>query len=218
MKEKHLSYFAILDSFNSGECPVCSLVKEQIERYFENLLHENINDVSFRKEFRKNYGFCNYHSYKFLSYNDGLAISLTHRDLIIDKIEKLKAGNIKHSLKKKIISTNCIVCKLAKEAEERYISVIIEYLNDEEFKSKLLLSEGLCIPHYEILLTEMKSPPKWFTDFHIKRYKEILSKLDRYLDSCNFSLGEKCPALTNNEKLIWKKVVKMLFGFNGRLK
>jgi len=218
MKEKHLSYFAVLDSFNSKECPVCFLVKKRIEKYFDDLLYENVNDISFRKEFLKNCGFCNYHSYKFLSYNDGLAVSLTHRDLVVDWIKRLKAGSIKYSLRKKLIDANCIVCRLAKEAEERYISIIIKYLDDEEFKSKFLLSEGLCIPHYEILLTKMKAPPRWFSDFHVKRYEEILSKLDRYLDSCNFSLGEKRPALANDEELIWKKVVKMLFGFEGKLK
>jgi len=216
MPEKHLSYFAVLDAFNSKECPVCFLVKQQIEKYFDNLLYEDVNDIIFRREFRKNHGFCNYHSYKFLSYNDGLAISLTHRDLIVDVIEGLKSKSIKYLSKRG--SDKCIVCDLAKEAEERYASVIIEYMDDEDFQSKLLSSEGLCVPHYKTLLTKMKSPPKWLTDFHLKRYKDILSRLDKYLDSCNFSLGEKCPVLTNNEKLIWQKTVKMLFGFEGRLK
>jgi len=215
-EEKHLSYFVVLDSFNTKECPICFLVKERIEKFFDNLLYENINDVGFRKKFRENCGFCNYHSYKFLSYNDGLAISLTHRDLIVDVIEKLKTKSVKYSSRK---GTNkCVVCELVKETEEDYISIIIEYLDDEEFKNKLLLSKGLCVPHYKILLTKMKSLPKWLTDFHIKRYKEILSKVDRYLDSCNFSLGEKRPTLTEDEKLIWRELVKTLFGFEGRPK
>ena len=215
MKEKHLPYFKVLDSFNTKECPVCFLVKDRIDRYFDNLIYENINDVGFRKQFRENQGFCNYHSFKFLSYNDGLAISITHRDLLIDIIEKFNEKDVKSSLRKR--ASKCIICGLIKEVETRYISVIIEYLNDDEFKSKLLSSEGLCIPHYKILLTEMKALPKWLTDFHIKRYNEILTKLDKYLDSCNFSLGDKRPLLTDDEKLIWRKLVKILFGFEGNL-
>jgi len=216
MKEKHLPYFAVLDACETKECPICFLVKDGIERYFNNLLYENINDSGFRKKFRKNFGFCNYHSYKFLSYNDTLAISLTHRDLLIDIIHKLKTGDIRYPPRKN--TNKCIVCELIKEVEERYISVIIEYLDDEEFKRKFLASEGLCIPHYESLLAKMKSPPKWLVDFNIKRYKEILSRVDRYIDSCNFSLGDKRPILADNEKLIAKQVIRTLFGFEGNPK
>lgn len=216
MREKHLPYFEVLHSFNAQECPLCFQIRNRIDRWFGNLLHENVNDPGFRKKFRKNHGFCNYHSYKFLSYNDGLAISLTHRDLVIDMVGELKARSTKYSARKK--TNKCIVCELAKKAEVRYTSIIIEYLDDEEFKSKFLSSEGLCIPHYEILLMKMKLLPKWLTDFHIKRYREILAKLDRYLDSCNFSLSNKRSLFTDDEKLIWKKVVGMLFGFEGRLK
>jgi len=215
MREKHLPYFELVGSFNAKECPICFLIRDRIERYFDNLLYENINDSSFRKQFRENHGFCNYHSYKFLRYNDGLAISLTHRDLLIDMKEELKAGKIRYSSSKK---KKCIICELAKKAEERYILLIKEYLDDEEFKSQFLLSEGLCVSHYEILLAKMKFPPQWLTDFHIKKYEEILAKIDRYIDSCNFSLGDKRPLLIDGEKLIWKKVIKILFGYEGKLK
>jgi len=215
MEEKHLLYFKVLDSFKTKQCPVCFLVKDRIDRYFDNLIYENINDVGFRKQFRENQGFCNYHSFKFLSCNDGLAISITHRDLLIDIIEKLNKKDVKSFLRKR--ANKCIICELIKEAETMYISVIIKYLNDDKFKTKLLSSEGLCIPHYKKLLTKTKTLPQWFTDFHIKRYNEILTKLDKYLDSCNFSLGDKPPLLTDDEKLIWKKLVKTLFGFEGNL-
>ncbi len=214
MKEKHLPYFKVLDSFNAKECPICFLMRSGIEKYFDSLLYENINNASFRKKFRDNHGFCNYHSYQFLGYNDGLAISLTHRELLIDMIERLEAKSIKYPSRKK--SDMCIVCELSKETEVRHISVMIEYLDDKEFKSKLLASEGLCIPHYEMLSAQIKVLPKWFADFHIKRYKEVLGKLDKYLDNCNFSLGDKRPLLAYDEQLIWKKTVKILFGFEGK--
>ncbi len=213
MKEKHLPYFEVLDSFKSKECPICFLIKDRVEKYFDNLLYENINDIGFREKFRENHGFCNYHSYKFLSYNDGLAISLTHKELLINVIEKIKVkcgtSHLTHNKKDK-----CIICELAKEEQERYISVITEYLTDQEFKNKFLSSEGLCIPHLELLLAKIKTPLQWFIDFQIKKLEEVLTKLDKYIDSCNFSSRNK-HSLTYEEQLIWKKVVKILFGFEG---
>lgn len=112
--------------------------------------------------------------------------------------------------------TKRIVCELVKDAEARYVSVIVKYLDDEEFKNKFLVSEGLCVPHYESLLAKLKSPPKWLIDFHIKRYNELLYRLDRYIDSCNFLLGDKRPIPTDNEKLIARQIIRTLFGFEGK--
>ena len=210
MKEKHLTYFKILDALSAKECPICFLINENVKKYFDGLLYENINDVGFRDKFRKNYGFCNRHSYQFLNYNDGLAIALTHRDLLIDVIGELKRRKAKYPAE----NSKCIVCELMKETEKRYVSVTIESLLEEEFKSKFLLSEGLCVPHLKKILKNVVSPHRWLIDFHLKKYNEYLSMLDKYIDSCNYSLPEKPLLINDDERLIWKKVVKMLFGSN----
>ena len=49
---KQVSYFAIVDACHTKECPVCWLVKARIEKYFDTLLFEGVNDVGFRDRFR----------------------------------------------------------------------------------------------------------------------------------------------------------------------
>lgn len=213
MKEKHLPFFAILDALDSNECPICFLIVKSIEGYFESLLYENITDIGFRSKFRKQNGFCNFHSYKFLKYNDSLAISLTHKDLLIQKINQYKKLN--KIISKKINKKECIICDLAKDTEHRYFSIIIEYIEDNEFKSNFLKSNGLCIPHFERITKIFKKVPKWFIDFNKSKYKVLLEQINKFTEACNFSLKKKRPLLSKEEADSWKKIIRILNGFEG---
>ena len=130
MNEKHLAYYKVLDSLKAEECPVCFLVKDSIEKYFADILYEKITNVDFNKKLREARGFCNFHSYKFLNYNDGLAVALTHKLLMQDAIKELNKQQINKNTK----IYNCIVCDYTKDSEKRYLSIIKDYLIDDEFK------------------------------------------------------------------------------------
>ncbi len=216
MKEKHLPFFNILKALKGSECPVCLLIKKSIESYFEGLLYENINDVGFRTCFNEQNGFCNFHSYKFLRYNDGLAVSLVYKDLLLKRIKLFNGIYPITIIRKMNNSKDCLVCELALNAEKRYISEMIKYVNDDEFKNEFMKSKGLCIPHTEILVKRIKKLPKWIHDFNLTKYKELSEKLDKYIESCNVSIGENRPVLSQEEALEWRKVVGILYGFEGR--
>ena len=214
MKEKHLPLYAVLEALDSKECPICLLATKSIESYFDSLLYENINDIGFRTKFRAQNGFCNYHSYKFIKYNDGLAVSLTHKDLLAQKIEQYKKNN--YIIKAQKNNQNkCIICDVANNAELRYISEMINYLEDDELKSKFLKSEGLCIPHFELMIAKSKKIPKWFIEFNESKYKILLEQVNKFTESCNFSLGDRRPVLSIEEAESWKKAVKIIRGFEG---
>lgn len=214
---KHLSYFRIEDALGAVECPICHLVEGDIEKFFADLMYQNVNDISFRAQFRADGGFCNYHAYQFAAYNDGLAIALTHRAILVDKTAALgekRQGWFSALAPPKL--PHCIVCELAHNAEVKYLATMGEYLADAEFKTRFLSSHGLCIPHYEMLAERVKSVPKWFKEFHTARYADILTKLDRYIASCNISLGAARPVLSGEEELIWREVIGILFGYKGK--
>ncbi len=213
LKEKHLPFFAILDALDNNECPICFLIKKSIEGYFESLLYENITDISFRSKFRKQNGFCNFHSYKFFKYNDSLAVLLTYKDLLVQKINEY---NKNLSIKtKKNKHKECLICELANDIEKRYISEIIDHLNDIEFKNNFINSEGLCIQHFELVIAKLKKIPKWFFDFHNLKYKKLLEQINKSLEASNFSKGNKRPVLSIEEASAWKRIVRIISGFEG---
>jgi hypothetical protein len=205
-KSKHLSYYDFLDALKEDGCPICRLVKAGIENYYDSLIYEYINDPGFRDNFRKDKGFCEFHADKFVSYNDGLAVALPYRDLLNDILKDLN-HNKNH---KKDENNRCMICVREKDLENAYLSILIDYIEDPEFVQAFSESDGLCIPHYKMAVSMMKNPPRWFIDFHTQKYQDLLRDLDRYIDSCNYSLGDRRPILTKREKLIWRKVVKYI--------
>lgn len=209
LKEKHISFFELINVMSSNECPLCFLLKDKIKKYFEDLLYENINDIPFRENFRKNYGFCNYHTIVFASHNDSLAMSLVYSDLLSEVVRKIKDKEKKFIPKEK----KCIVCQQIEEMEQRYISIICSYLDDEEFKQKLQKSFGFCIPHLEMIINHINKVPQWFLDFHLNRYEKILKSSEKYIDSCNFAKGKKVE-ISKEEKLVWRDLIKMLYKIN----
>jgi hypothetical protein len=211
---KHLPYFKLTEACRKEGCPVCRLVEEWVGGYFGGLLYERVNDPAFRKRFRENGGFCNHHSYRFMSYRDGLAVALTHRDLLGDWIEAV-AKNRKPPGSGE---AGCIVCEDSRRAERRYLETLAGYIDDPEFGEIFRSSEGLCLPHYAMLRERARPVPGWLAEFQQERYRSLLALLDRFLDSCNFSRGEAKPALDPEEELVWKKAVRIIQGYEGQIR
>ncbi len=215
MEQKHILYFELFDALNNTQCPICLIVVKRIEKYFENLIYENINDVNFRKKFREAGGFCNLHSYKFMRYNDGLAIALTHRILIKDLVSEIK--HIASKRRPSKASNRCAICQYQQELEQRFTAGLMNHWNDEQLQQKFQVSAGLCVPHFRKLLHQTRKPPEWLLRTQLEYYKNLLTQLDKFIDSCNACLGNNRPLLNEEEKLVWQKVISVLYGFEGRV-
>jgi hypothetical protein len=211
--EKHSFYFRIIESFESNECPLCFYVNEEVERYFDSLLYEGVNDFGFIQKFRENKGFCNFHTYKLLSYKNATSTATLYFYLFKDILSDLKSFN-KKNLKR---SKSCQVCELIDSIERMYLSSFVNFSIEEEFKEKFLKSAGFCLPHF-LDLSEFfkKEMPQWLLDFQYKKFEQIFTDIKNYLDFMNFSLGEKRPKLTREQQLIYQKAIKMFSGYNGK--
>ncbi len=209
MKQKHILYYEFTEALKEGKCPVCAIIKKRRERYFDHVLSEQVNDIGFRKELRKTHGFCNFHAYKFYSYRKPLAASIIYEDLFLTELEFLEKDRTIPP------NSNCIVCKIEKEAETEAMEILQKFLDDTEFKNIFLSSNGLCVPHYKKAVMRFKNLPEWFKEFHIEQYKKIAKILHKYIDAQNVSLGDKRPALSRDEELEWKKAIEFFNGLEG---
>ena len=209
MNKKHILYYTIVEFLENGKCPVCGLIKKRREEYFEHILFEQVNDIGFRKKLRVTNGFCNYHTYKFLSYHDSLGTALIYQDLYLSDIKNLEHGKIVKPPER------CVVCDIEKDAEKTALDVIFSFLDDSEFKDLFTQSKGLCLPHYKKMILSHPNIPAWFKDFHMERFRKIANTLHKFIDSENVSLGDKRPNLTKEEELIWKEAVEFFAGIEG---
>jgi len=141
--EKHNFYFKILETFERSECPLCFYINESLEKYFDQLLYEGVNDFNFIEKFRENKGFCNFHTYKLLSYKNATSTASLYYYLFKDILPDLKKFN-----RNKLIKNNsCQVCEFVDSNEKMYLESFVNYLNEEEFKDQFLKSSGFCLPH-----------------------------------------------------------------------
>ncbi len=207
---KHLTYFKLEKALAHPGCPICHLVQTSIESYFDSFLYEKVNDVGLRARLNADNGVCNRHLYQLLGHHDGLAISLMYRPLL----ERVVAAVLDRSE----VPGNkgaCFVCESETETEERYASVMAEYLDDAEFKSSFAGSRGLCVPHYELVRRRAGSVPQWFLGFHAAIYDRLLDGVRRYIDAANWSLAEARPSLSDEEQRVWMEVVRLYAGYPG---
>ncbi len=215
MDEKHLHYFKALEAFREKECPICFLVKKANLGYFDSLLSERVSEISFHENFVRDNGFCNLHSYQFLSYNQGLGVTRAHHYLLKSWLSELTNKKLKFF--KPSGKVKCGACEFIREMENNYFALIKEYWKNKEFKTAILSSSGFCAIHYKKLLKFAGKIPDWLQKFQIQKYQELLAELKLYLDFCNFSLDQKRPALTREQELVWKKAVQMMAGQEGTL-
>lgn len=213
-REKHIAFFRLLDACGEPECPVCHLVRRRVEQYFDGLLYEKVNDPEIRKRFRAAGGFCNPHSFQFMSCHDGLAASILYRDLLATWLKRPAALPVPS---RSGLLPGCPACREKARAEDACLSLLVEFLEDEQLKTALLSSDGLCLPHLSGLAERLRGHkqaiPDWLMEFQRSLTGSIVAALSTYLDSCNYSLGRERPQLSREQELAWKRAVRKSAGF-----
>lgn len=197
-----LSYFELQERMEKPGCPVCRIIEEKINGWFQTLLYENITNRDFRWKFLKASGFCKQHNYRFLSYGDSLAASILYRNLADKFIDMIGKG------KKDIHAGPCPVCLYLKDIDRLYLFELFRFLSVDAFQSAWKRSDGLCMFHFLKLRKQSKKIPAWFNDFQMERFRIKLDEVDRFINSCNDSVPEEGEV---NEKA-WREIVELISG------
>ena len=106
-------YLNLKSAFKKEGCPVCRLLKEQEDRYFFNLLYENVNDGPTRGLIIDSMGLCPEHAWTLQAreleeWNDGLGTGIIYEDLTKGVLNEFSAylGPVKRRLLKSRNSRN----------------------------------------------------------------------------------------------------------------
>ncbi len=140
---RHMTYYNLRDAMAKPGCPICRLVSDAVARYLETFLYENVNDPGMRADLRRSNGFCPDHAGQLRDHGDALGHAIIYGDLIDRVLESLEGllracgsgtprlpatGTVASRADDLFPGRRCPACLVAREAEQRYIGVLVAEL------------------------------------------------------------------------------------------
>ena len=215
--EKHINFFELQKASEKPGCPLCTIIRTRAEQYIDNMLFEHISDRPFRSAYRRAGGFCAFHSRGLESFRDGLAIAILGRDILEERMNSFE--------RKKPWSPEglCPVCVEQSRIEEEYLGFLagadgppFAGKEAEELKTIITASDGLCVPHYSLLLFTPRGKarrlPAWLTEFHEARFRELGKRVDQFIELSAYGRQGEFSRLSENDQLVWKDLARVLRG------
>lgn len=232
--KRSITWAELKDSLDNGGCPICNLMIQKIEKYFEYLLYEYASDPSVHKKNLASFGLCNVHSHLLKDIenklkSDGLNVAVLYETLfqkeekllnkVLDSVDDIQETKI--FKKKKSLNTNkenilnnllpkgtCIGCLQQKETESYYTHEILRIFKDEEFIKKYE-SENvlLCRNHFLFLINESMGNDaiRYFIKTQKMKIESLHQKLKKFIYNHDYKIKS---SLTENELNSWEKTLE----------
>jgi hypothetical protein len=187
--------YKLLEACARPGCPLCRLEQDSVVRYLENQLYENVNSPKWRERLRQSLGFCHEHAWLAATQRlgDALGFSIIYHDLINSILKQLEGETASPPLPRRIalprkladaarqtientISAltprrHCPVCEERDDLSRATIAVLVQELEEPQFRAALESSDGLCIPHLKRVLQHTSTTTSYETLLSIHRPK-----------------------------------------------
>ncbi len=207
---KHINFFELQKVCEKPGCPVCRLVSDRADRYMDNLLFEHVSDRTFRAQHRAAGGFCSFHSRHLASYRDGLAVAILGRDILEDRIDHFKRR------KPWKPRARCPICLERERIEHEYLGLLVECKDSSpesrELRAAFEASDGLCAPHWALLLAQFRFPPSWLVDLHREKFDSLMARTLQFIELSAYGRQDEFRALSSEDQLVWKELATALRG------
>jgi hypothetical protein len=199
-------------------CGLCRIGEGAARRYLRFLLHESVNDVAVRARLIAAWGFCRRHAWHFLrfeaeSMHDGLSTATLGEGLIEAVQHALGTSPAPHgngrpgkrerrrrlqALRQALApQAGCPACDQQRQAETYSVSVLTKLLTDVAWRERVATSEGLCVPHLRLAVTEAESEAidqiDWLLDDHRRRLARLLGDLKEYIRKHDYRFADEPP-------------------------
>lgn len=171
----HIDTIPVWDAFRQGgECPLCTLESNTEKSYVDSFLGASVMEPDTRVEVNKK-GFCPHHFTMLFNAQNRLSLALMTHTYLQETKKKFEQTSAKlcNDIAKsssssaalffckeknnpatefaryiKQHSSECVICERMQSTLNRYAYTILHLWNtDPDFKSVLMSSRGLCLPH-----------------------------------------------------------------------
>lgn len=207
---KDFVWHELYDLMEENNCPVCALIEKRTAQAMDRFLFDSVNDRGLRKKMAEAHGFCNFHAHKLKEMGDPLAHAILYTDFLEQLTREMKENKPK-KMKAYHHREHCLFCENAETGEKSYIPVMVEGFSDAGFVAKYEQGGLLCATHLTMFLEKCRwkqaLAQKIIAINERKHQKiiEVLAEIKRKNDYQN-----QHEVWTEEEKLMWKKVVSVM--------
>lgn len=206
------------EALQSRGCPICRIGEETARRYLSSILHEFVNDLTFRLKLVDSWGFCRRHAWGFLSLEqarfqgDGMSTANLAQWQIGRVLELLrqaeglparrqrgrwlrKGGDLEAFLRPRLEpSRECPACDSQHRSEQYALEVLFEHLREEGEVTRLFRnSSGLCLAHLRAALEarDGEAGTPVLLDTQRARLEELHGELEEYLRKHDYRFSDE---------------------------
>jgi Family of unknown function (DUF6062) len=151
-------------------CPVCTVVRNEMERAMDTWQYEGFTDGEQREEVVRAHGFCSLHTWQLAQYNTQFQFAVVYKDILSDLLETIgdEDGGVvgpaqtwmqavkrwfqprsdRHEMAYQGYK-RCPLCRTRTHLEQRIVECLVEIIQSEAWQILLRHSTGLCRHHFQ---------------------------------------------------------------------
>lgn len=151
-------------SLQTRGCPLCDHLVEWTLSFFARFQYQLVTDEQVRETFAQAGGFCAKHTWLLVTLSNPRGICLGHSSLtarLAGELARLaRARPSDPPTVKGLVSTpdRCPVCLGASQVAAAYLDRLAAWLEQEEGRARYARSQGLCLPHLDLLVARARDP------------------------------------------------------------
>lgn len=212
-------------------CPVCTLTRDEMDRYFDHMLYESVNDEELRARLRASWGFCNRHAHSFVKVIGGsVGIAVIYQDVLTNLLRALdgaqwqdggwrRQGSGARSLVDKLKPRHpCVGCVHQRETERAYARALVKYLGDERAAPELAAafagSDGLCWRHLRMALACVRRPGTFETLVNVQQaaWERLRAELAEFIRKNDYRFRDEAMGPEGDS---WMRAIRRVAGEPG---
>jgi hypothetical protein len=227
-ESKHLTYFALMEGLEGEGCVLCRLVLRALERYFDGLVYEKVNDPNIREILRASHGFCAAHGEMLRQARSALGSAIIHRDILSSVARQLERetqppksplGRLQAALYARQPQEElylraerpCPACAHARRAERNYVNTLLDHWDEDKLQAAFRRSIGLCVPHLRAVLGCATDPTTFaaIKAVQLEIWGKLVGELDEFIRKQDYRFSHEPKG---SERDSWSRAIDLTSG------
>lgn len=219
-------FYDLLDQLAEPGCAICTLVRRDADKLMDTILYEQVVDPPTHNHLRASRGFCAEHGARIAAQGNALSACILADQALAEVLAIMRDtparggrsfGGLlnggESALARKLAPERpCPVCVAQARAEAHYAAALALHLNDARMEEAYRLSDGLCLPHFTLALTQVPSADlaQELADIQRRIWARLKAQLDEFMRKSDAvrARGEAMDLESDS----WRRAIQLLGG------